>query len=186
MSVAATTPALRVRPLVESRPPAVSWRPAPILSVPPDQPALDLTEPAAIELAPPREPGVRATVVRARWTVRPRSGLPDAGQWSGWLVVAVVQALLAQRPIAQLNRWLADEVLCVVSRQQRQHRSAPSRTAVLVGLRSIRVQHPHAEVAEVAARVAVGGSTIAVALRLEALGSRWLCTALEVDPRVLR
>ncbi|HZA72397.1 MAG TPA: Rv3235 family protein [Propionibacteriaceae bacterium] len=186
MSVATTTLALRVRPLVESRPPAVSWRPAPLLSVPPDQPALDLTEAAAVDLAPPREPGVRAAVLRARWTVRPRPGLPDAGQWSGSLVVAVIQALLAQRPIGQLNRWLADDVLCVVSRQQRQHRSAPSRTVIPVGLCSVRVQHPHEEVAEVAARVAVGGSTIAVALRLEALGDRWLCTALEVDPRVLR
>jgi hypothetical protein len=184
MSVATTTPALRVRPLVESRPPAVSWRPAPTLSVPPNQPTLDLSEPAAVDLAPPREPGVRATVVRARWTVRPRPDLPDAGEWSGSLVVAVVQALLAQRPIAQLNRWLADDVLSVVSRQQRQHRSASSRTVVPVGLRSVRVQHPHPEVAEAAARLVVGGSTVAVALRLEALGTRWICTALEVDRRV--
>ena len=81
-------------------------------------------------------------MVRARWTARPRSGLPDAGEWSASLVVAVVQALFAQRPIAQLNRWLADDVLCAVARQQRQYRSAPARTVVRVGLRSVRVQHP--------------------------------------------
>jgi hypothetical protein len=58
----------------------------------------------------------------------------------------------------------------------------------VVGVRlgSVRAQHPQPDVAEVAARVLVGGSTTAVALRLEALGDRWLCTALEVDPRVLR
>lgn len=186
MSVS-TPSVLRVRPLVESRPPAVSWHPAAIRSVPSDQPALDLTEPGRLDPTQPRGPGVRATVVRARWTARPRPGLPDAGGWSASLVVAVVQALLAQRPIAQLNRWLADPVLSVVARQQRQqHRAAGTRTVVRVGLASIRVQHPHPEVAEVAARVVVGPSTTALALRLEALGDRWLCTALELDPRVLR
>jgi hypothetical protein len=184
MSVA-TSPARGVRPLVESRPPAMSWHPAAILSVPPDQPALDLSEPEAVDPARPRDPGVRATVVRARWTARPRSGLPDAGEWSASLVLALVQALLAQRPIAQLNRWLADDVLCVVARQQRRHRVGRTRSVVRVGLGSVRVQHPHPEVAEVAARVAVGASTTALALRLEAFGGRWLCTALELDMRVL-
>jgi hypothetical protein len=102
------------------------------------------------------------------------------------LVVAVVQALLGQRPVAQLNRWLSDEVRSAVVRRLRQHRATPPRRVVGVGLGSVRVQHPHPEVAEVAARVAVGTSTTAVALRLEALGDRWLCTALELDPRVLR
>jgi hypothetical protein len=186
VSVSAAVPALRVRPLVESRPPAVSWKPPPIRTVPPDQPALDLSEPVALAMARPREPGVRFTVTRARWTARPRPDLPDAGEWSVSLVLAVVEALLAQRPIAQLNRWLADDVLSVVSRQQRQRRSTPSRRVVPVRLHSVRVQHPHPEVAEVAAHVAVGTATTALALRLEALGNRWLGTALELDPRIFR
>ena len=132
MSVPPQCRALGVRPLVESRPPAVSWHPAPLSSVPPDQPALDLSEPEAVDLARPRDPGVRATVVRARWTARPRSGLPDAGEWSASLVLAVVQVLLAQRPIAQLNRWLADDVLCAVARQQRQRRADRARSVVRV------------------------------------------------------
>ena len=186
MSAATPVPALGVRPLVESRPPAVSWHPAAILPVSPDQPALNLAEPEAVDLARPRASGVPATVVRARWTARPRSDLPDAAEWSSSLVLAVVQALLAQRPIAQLNRWLADDVLCAVARQQRRHWAGRTRSAVRVGLGSVRVQHPHPEVAEVAARVAVGISTTALALRLEARGGRWLCTALELDLRVFR
>ena len=186
MPAPAAVPTLLVRPLVESRPPAVSWKPPPIRVVPPNQPALDLAEPDALDLVRPGEPGVRVTVNRARWTVRPRAGLPDAGEWSASLVVAVVQALLAQRPIAQLNRWLAEDVLAAVARQHRQHRSAPSRNVLRVGLYSVRVQHPQAEVAEVAARVGVGAASTAVALRLEALGDRWLCTAMELDPRLLR
>ena len=186
MSVDTTVPTLLVRPLVESRPAAVCWQPAPFRAVPPDQPTLDLSEPAAVARASRRGPGQRSTVGAARWTVHPRPELPDAAEWSASLVVAVVQALLAQRPIAQLNRWLADDVLAAVSRQQRQRRSGPARTVIRVGLYSVRVQHPHPEVAEVAARVAVGAASAAVALRLEALGNRWLGTALELDPRIFR
>ena len=186
MSVSTAAPLLRVRPLVESRPPAVSWGPPPIPAAPPDQPLLDLSEPGAVDPARPREPGVRITVSRARWTAPPRPGLPDAGEWSASLVVAVVQTLLGQRPIAQLNRWLAHDVLSAVRREQRQHRSAPPRSVTRVGVHAVRVQHPQPEVAEVAARIAVGTRTAALALRLDALGSRWLCTALELDQRVLR
>ena len=186
MSVSTAVDRLRVRPLVESRPPAVSWGPPPPASVPPDQPALDLSNPDAAVPARPREAGVRATVVRARWTAEPRAGLPDASAWAASLVVAVVQALLGQRPSAQLSRWLSDEVLSAVVRRLRQYRAASPRRVIAVGLASVRVQHPQPEVAEVAARVVVGGSSAAVALRLEALGERWLCTALELDPRTLR
>lgn len=186
MSVSTAVDRLRVRPLVESRPPAVSWGPPPPASVPPDQPALDLSEPEVVSLARPRDAGVRSTVVRARWTAQPRAGLPDASEWGASLVVAVVQALLGQRPIAQLSRWLSDDVLSAAVRRLRQHRAMAPRRVVAVTLASVRVQHPQPEVAEVAARVVVGGSTTAAALRLEALGDRWLCTALEVDPRVLR
>ncbi len=185
MSVPVAIPSPGVRPLIESRPPAISWAPRPIETVSPDQPALDL-QPNAVDLALRREPGIRMTTVRARWTVRPRPSLPNASVWSASLVVALVRALLAQRPIAQLNRWLADDVLAAVSRQQRQHRSTPARRLVPVSLHSVRVQHPHPDAAEVAARVAVGTTSLAAALRLEALGDRWLCTALEIDPRLLR
>ena len=186
MSVPATVDRLRVRPLVESRPPAVSWdAPTAASSVPPDQPTLDLSEPAVSQTGPD-EVGGRVTVVRARWTVPPRAGLPDAGEWGGALVVAAVQALLGQRPVAQLNRWLSDEVLSGVVRRLRQHRATPPRRVVGVRLGSVRAQHPQPEVAEVAARIVVGGAPSAVAVRLEAMGDRWLCTALEVDPRVLR
>lgn len=186
MSVATAVPAFSVRPLVESRPPAVSWRPAATPPVPPDQPALDLSEPEAVDLALPRDPGGRATLVRAPWTVPPRPGLPSASEWSSSLVVAVIQALLGQRPIAQLNRWLAEDVLSAVGRQQRLRRSGPVQKVVRVALHSVRVQHPQAEVAEVSAHVSVGTQGMPLALRLEALGNRWVCTALELDPRILR
>jgi hypothetical protein len=177
---------VRVRQLVESRPPASSWRLPQTIQVAPDQPPLDLAAPAEVVPVRPRAGEGTLTVVRARWTVRPRPDLPDVCQWGAALALAVVQALLAQRPIAQLNRWLADDVLSMVSLQQRRLRSAPDRAVRPVLVRSLRVQHPGAEVAEVSAHVVVGSLDSALAFRLEALGERWLCTALEFDARVLR
>lgn len=186
MTITLSGPAAGVRALGESRPPATSWTASPAYAVPDDQPPLDLRDLDLLDPVQPRDPDLRATVVRARWTVQPRPGLPEAAPWSTSLVLAVVQVLIAQRPIAQLNRWLADEVLGAVAVQQRRRRLEGGRDVVRVRLRSLRVQHPHPEVAEVSAHVAVGIRSTPIALRLEALGDRWLCTALELDPRIFR
>ena len=50
-------------------------------------------------------------------------------------------------------------------------------------LRSIRIQHPDPEVAEVSAHLIIGKRSAAMAFRLEAWGDRWLCTALELGAR---
>lgn len=188
-----STPTLapvRIRRLVDGRPPAVSWLPAAsrptALAPSPDQPPLELGDPDQIETAQPAAPGVRGRVVETRWAASPRPDLPDAAAWSTSLVVAVIQVQLAQRPVAQLNRWLAEDVLGAVTRQQRRRRAGADRSVVRVSLRSLRVQHPDPEVAEVAAVVVVGSRPVPVALRLEALGNRWLCTAIELDPRLFR
>jgi hypothetical protein len=183
---APTKPAHRVRPLVESRPPAISWRPAPAWPAPLNQPPLDLGGPTAVDPAQPTAPAARSIVVRGSWTVSPRRDLPDAREWGAALALAVLQALLAQRPISQLNRWLADDVLSMVSMQQRRRRNDPDRAVRLVLVRSLRVQHPRADVAEVSAHVVVGTRDTTLALRLEALGDRWLCTAFELDARAFR
>jgi hypothetical protein len=179
--------AVRVRPLRESRPPATGWRSPETRLVSPDQPPLSLIDPPEVDFARPSGRAATSTVVRARWTVRPRRGLPDACEWGAALALAVFQVLLAQRPVAQLNRWLADDVLSAVSVQQRRRRSDPGRAAVRsVVVRSVRVQHPGADVAEVSVHLLVGTSHTAVALRLEAVGNRWLGTAFELDRRALR
>jgi Family of unknown function (DUF6459) len=178
--------AQRVRPLRESRPPGRSWRAVETSLVAPDEPRLDLTGSAEADLVRPSGREALSTVVRARWTIRPRPDLPDAREWAAALALAVFQALLAQRPIAQLNRWLADDVLSAVSVQQRRRRTEPGRAVRPVVVRSVRVQHPGAEVAEVSVHLLVGKSHTAAALRLETVGDRWLCTAFELDLRALR
>jgi hypothetical protein len=171
-----------VRVLPESRPAQMSWpRPAVPDSV--GQPQLDLgSDNDQDELPPMRTAAVQLIRVRERWTATPRAGLPDAAAWAATLAPAVLQAMLAQRPISQLTRWLADDVLTAVSLHQRQRRAERGRRAVPVTLRSVRVQHPQPEAAEVCAQLVVGQRRVPMAMRLEALGERWLCTALELGP----
>ena len=182
----ALTDTYTVHWLIESRPPSVSWsRPSPL---PSNQPALDFTDREsdhveAVEAAVPNDRGIRVSMVKARWAARQRPGLPDAQEWSTVLALAVVQTLLCQRPVSQLNRWVVDEVLVAISMYQRRSLALHGRIAIPAAVRSVRVQHPDPGVAEVAAHVAIGRRSAAMAFRLEALGDRWLCTALELGAR---
>ncbi len=169
--------------LIESRPPSLTWsRPAPL---PPNQPPLDLIdhEPDVAEAAGPDHRGIRVSMVKARWAAEQRPGLPNAREWSTTLALALTQSLVGLRPAAQLNRWVVDEVLVAISMYQRRSLALHGRIAIPAAVRSIRVQHPDPGVAEVAAHVAIGKRSVAMAFRLEALGDRWLCTALELGAR---
>ena len=172
-----------VRWLIESRPPGLAWsRPT---RAEPNQPPLDLVDhdeglPAA---AAPNRPALRVSTVRAQWAARQRPDLPDAQQWSATLALAIVQAVLGQRSVSQLNRWVVDEVLVAISMYQRRSLALHGRIAIPAAVRSVRIQHPDPGVAEVAAHVAIGKRSAAMAFRLEALGDRWLCTALELGGR---
>src|SRR4029453_17507714 len=169
--------------LIESRPPSVSWtRPTPPQS---NQPTLEFAdhEPDHVEATEPNDRGVRLSTVNARWAARPRPGLPDARKGSTALALALIQTLLGQRAVSQLNRWVVDEVLVAISVYQRRSLALHGRIAIPTVVRSVRVQHPDPGGAEVAAHVAIGKRSAAMAFRLEALGDRWLCTALELGAR---
>ncbi|HMI34254.1 MAG TPA: Rv3235 family protein [Propionibacteriaceae bacterium] len=169
--------------LIESRPPSVTWsRSSPPQ---PNQPPLDLTDQEAndAEVAAPDSRGVRVSLVKAGWAAKQRPGLPDAREWSTTLALALIQALLGQRAVSQLNRWVVDEVLVAISMYQRRSPAPHGRITIPTAVRSVRVQLPDPTVAEVAAHVAIGKRSAAMAFRLEALGDRWLCTALELGAR---
>jgi hypothetical protein len=172
--------------LIESRPPSLTWS----RSSPPqtNQPALDLIDDQldVAEAPAPDNRGVRVSMVGARWAAKQRSGLPDARECSTTLALALTQSLLGQRSAAQLNRWVVDEVLVAISMYQRRSLAVHGRIAIPTAVRSVRVQHPDPTVAEVAAHVAIGKRSAAMAFRLEALGDRWLCTALELGARLNR
>jgi hypothetical protein len=102
--------------LIESRPPGLTWsRPSPSQS---NQPPLDLIDHEfdhADDTATNHR-GVRVSTVRARWAACPRPRLLDAQEWSTTLALAVIQALVGRRPVAQAifcKRDLADRKLAL-------------------------------------------------------------------------
>lgn len=193
MTVATAT--ARIRPLTESRPPGLTWPPTVFTVADLNQPTLDLAagwpdgfgEPdRPVRFDGPARPdpaGVQVTLVRSRWCVRQSRRLPDAQAWSTSLALALVETLHGHRPIAQLNRWVDDDVLAAISRHRRRHRADQRRLLAQPALRSVRVQHAGPEVAEVSAHLSIGRRSVAIAFRLEAVGDRWLCTAAEFAPR---
>lgn len=167
-----------IRSARDSRPPYVELPSPPILPIVLLQPVLDLGDPHQDDV----EPGIGGRRSRPRGVVVPRPGLPDASAWGRSLALAMMEVLLAQRPPGQLSRWVDDVVLAELSYRQRRvikgGRCSPASAKVL----SVRVQHPHPEAAELSATMTVGPRVLALAFRLETLGDRWLCTALEVAP----
>lgn len=118
-------------------------------------------------------------VVRADrgWGAQVPENLPDTARWSGWLALALAEALLGRRPATQLAGWVSAEVLAGLNRRQRLRpaEEAAPRTVLLSG----RVQHPGQRSAEVSAVLRAGPRLLVLAFRLEARGGQWLCTALD-------
>jgi Family of unknown function (DUF6459) len=160
-----TTSWLAVRPAPESRPPA-DVRAQPLVADPLDsvtQPALPFERPPLILPQPADEPD-------------PVVPLLEAAPWSAALAVALFEAVQGRRPVGQLTRWVDERVQAAISYHRRRSGApAPGLPAVL---RSVRVQHPRADVAEVCAHLGFAGRSSALAFRLEIWGGRWLCTAL--------
>ena len=179
-----------VRHAVDSRPPALTWwRPLEVAS---NQPMLDLAvEDSPSSAPPPHRHGVRTHVVAETWTARPATGLPDATAWSVSLAQAMVETFQGRRAPAQLSRWVSEVVLAGLTMHCRRRARAAAAaerdprgllSAPPIVLHSVRVQHPHPEVAEVSAHLRAARRSFAVAFRLEAQHGRWLCTALELGP----
>jgi hypothetical protein len=101
----------------------------------------------------------------------------DAAQWSATLALAVFEALHGRRPVGQLTRWVDDRVQSAIAFHRRRAGAVtPGRPALL---RSIRLQYPRRDAAEVCAHLSLAGRSYALALRLEIWGDRWLCVAAE-------
>lgn len=161
--------------------------PATVRVLPPSrpEPLTRLVAPAPRQEASPAEVGVRAgrprpgRVVRVgrAWGAGAPEELPDATRWSGWLALALSEAVLGRRPATQLAGWVAADVLAGLHRRQRLRlaEEATARTVLLSG----RVQHPGPRSAEASAVVRSGHRLVVLAFRLEGRDSQWLCTALE-------
>lgn len=207
--MSASAPALRVLPAPRWDPPYDDDRPTALVRRATQAPAESTSVQGTLALAFALPDGLPAipTVPRLRLLdplpaidpdddvdrVRtPRSALPAPGPWAGRLVQALVEVLAGDRPSAQLVRWTDEDVYAAVRasiRPSSHHiaHTAPASDARLprhrAHVRSVRVCEPADGIAEISATVQRDGRTTAVALRLEGLDGRWICTVVELVGR---
>lgn len=103
---------------------------------------------------------------------------PELDAFVGALLRALLDAVGGRRPVTQLTRWVDDEVYADLTLRARLHQRRP----VTLALRSYRVQRVADDAVEVSARVQTGPRYTAVALRLERLGTRWVCRIADFGP----
>jgi hypothetical protein len=113
----------------------------------------------------------------------PREELPDPHRWAAQLVQAAIETTHGDRPIAQLLRWTSREVYERLQRDAAPTSAIPAvarRRMVRPVIRSLHLTEPENGVVEACAVVHDGRRGRAVALRMEGLDGRWLCTALDL------
>lgn len=119
------------------------------------------------------------------------SGKPVShpGAWVARLAPAILEVIAGERPVAQLTRWTARDVLATLTRRHaaaRRHPAGRDRAPVRRSTRSVRVHAIAPGIVEACAVVTTGERCRALALRLEiigrdtAAGPRWLITACEI------
>lgn len=113
--------------------------------------------------------------VEGRARVDP-GALPDPRRWVALLAQAVVEVLAGRRPVGQVVRWVDPEIV------DRLRASSPPQAVggPPVVVRRVRVSTHLDGSVEAAVVVDDGTRCRALALRLEALSRRWVCTALEL------
>lgn len=98
------------------------------------------------------------------------------------IVQAIVEIIDGARPATQLMRMVTESVYDdLVARLESLGRAA-TRTAPVGPLStrvaSVHVEQPAAACAEISARIVQGGRSRALALRLDLVDGRWLCSAM--------
>lgn len=143
-----------------------------------------MPEPPVLRLAPPLREDAE-TDFDPQPT--PRALLPDPRRWGGQLVQAIVEVVAGDRPSTQLVRWTSPEVYTQIREATHRSWTDGARRAVAgdartnrVLVRSVHLCEPLDGAAELCSTVHRAGRASAVALRLEGVDGRWLCTALQL------
>jgi hypothetical protein len=107
--------------------------------------------------------------------------LAGAQAWSARFVQAVVEVLAGDRPLTQLVRWTSPSVYADIARRRERLAERPARgpRKGRPHVATVHVCHPTESTAEIAARVATGARSRAVAARLDRSNDRWMCTAID-------
>lgn len=105
------------------------------------------------------------------------AGLPTVKAWAETVAMAVAQILAGERSPVQFRHWAVPEVFDALSRRAALAAQAPRRRAVL---RAVHICCPAQGVAEVCTVIHGLARPRALAFRLEARRTRWVCTVLDL------
>ncbi|MDQ1725946.1 MAG: hypothetical protein QOG52_2974 [Frankiaceae bacterium] len=108
--------------------------------------------------------------------------LPEVSAWSHRFVQVLLETVEGRRGVTQVAKFVSPALGADIERKSSiRARMAAARTAGQpVVVRSVRVCELEDGIAEVSAVVRRGARTLAVALRLEGIDGRWMCTALQM------
>lgn len=152
--------------------------------------SLALQEPALSPVSPvspvspshPGTPGIPQTP-ELRLVTGGRSG-EEVQLWAARFAQAVVEVLGGDRPLSQLVRWTSHRVYVDLDRRLKVLARTPQAgrrpRTIRPQVRSIHICHPTGESAEVSVHVRHGQRSRAIAARLDLVGGRWQCTALQL------
>lgn len=108
----------------------------------------------------------------------------DPKQWAARIALATFEVLLGRRPAAQLARHIDQRTAAALAthasaygRRRQQQRGGPVATPQIA---STRIQQPHPDAAEVTIVLHDGYRFRAVAMRLTARNTAWICTAFDI------
>ncbi len=107
----------------------------------------------------------------------PEAGLPAVKAWAETVALALAQILGGERTAAQFRHWSVPEVFDLVARRAALATQGQRRRAIL---RAVHVCCPAEGVAEVCTVIHGLSRPRALAFRLEARRTRWVCTALDL------
>ncbi|WP_166356217.1 Rv3235 family protein [Phytoactinopolyspora limicola] len=106
------------------------------------------------------------------------TGLAEPRRWCSRIAQALAEVLYGRRPLHQLSQWVSDDVQFALTRRvAAQRRTVPGPAP---SVRTIRVCTVNPQVVEASVVLQVGSRVRALALRLDAAGDQWVCTALEL------
>lgn len=170
----------------------------PATKTPPEMPAagqqvldLQFTVGADLPATPPLPPRLVLVDAHAEFSRLPtaRADLPPAGAWVARLAMAMVEVYLGQRPASQLVRWTTTEVLSQLQYSARVRAAHPSTSRRVqpgqvqrigrYSIASMRVVEPADGIVEATVILIGPARPIPLAIRLEGLDGRWICTVVD-------
>lgn len=126
------------------------------------------------------------------WLVKPPRVEPppppadrvDPKRWGARIALAAFEVMLSRRPAAQLARYIDQRTAQSLAAHAQQYAFA-RKHAKLTGqgnpqVSSVHLQQPHADAAELSIVIHDGTRFRAVAMRLTARDTTWVCTAFEI------